>query len=152
MPIQTIYVGSDHAGYLLKQALLSKLRKTYSSINFQDCGTQSEASVDYPVFAEKVAKEVAATPNGRGILICGSGLGMCISANKVKGIRATSAWSVESARLSREHNDSNIICLGARLISEDLAFELVKEWMNTKFLGERHSKRVELIKQLEEKA
>ena len=77
---------------------------------------------------------------------------MCIAANKIKGIRATSSWNIESARLSREHNDSNIICLGARLISEDLAFELVKEWLNTGFLGDRHSRRLEQIRKLEERA
>ncbi len=152
MSKKTVYVGSDHAGFALKQPLLARLKGGFPTIEFQDCGTNGTDSVDYPNFAEKVAKLVAAAQEGRGILICGSGLGMCIAANKIKGIRATSSWNIESARLSREHNDSNIICLGARLISEDLAFELVKEWLNTRLLGDRHSRRLEQIRKLEERA
>ena len=152
MSKKKVFVGSDHAGYALKQSLLARLKAAFPGIDFQDCGTYSSDSVDYPNFAEKVAKQVAASQEGRGILICGTGLGMCIAANKIKGIRATSSWNIESARLSREHNDSNIICLGARLITEDLSFELVKEWLNTRFLGDRHSRRLDQIRKLEEKA
>jgi ribose 5-phosphate isomerase B len=152
MSQKTVYVGSDHAGYALKQPLLVRLKGAFPSIVFQDCGTNSTDSVDYPGFAEKVGKLVVAEREGRGILICGTGLGMCIAANKIRGIRATSSWNIESAHLSREHNDSNIICLGARLISEDLAFDLVKEWLNTPFLGDRHLRRVEQIRKLEERA
>ncbi|NBX75581.1 MAG: ribose 5-phosphate isomerase B [Proteobacteria bacterium] len=152
MSQKTVFVGSDHAGYALKQPLLARLKAAFPNIDFQDCGTHSSDSVDYPNFAEKVAGQVAAMQDGRGILICGTGLGMCIAANKIKGIRATSSWNIESARLSREHNDSNIICLGARLIPEDLAFELVKEWLTTRFLGDRHSRRLDQIRKLEEKA
>ncbi|NBT59139.1 RpiB/LacA/LacB family sugar-phosphate isomerase [bacterium] len=151
MSNQIVYVGSDHAGYSLKQPLLLRLKDSFPAIDFQDCGTDNESSCDYPLFAEKVGRLVASSPAGRGILICGSGLGMCIAANKIRGVRATSSWNLESARLSREHNDSNVICLGARLIPEDLAFEMVKVWLSTPFLGERHSKRVELIRKLEAK-
>lgn len=151
MSIQTVFVGSDHAGFTLKQPLIQRLRKEFPAIDFIDCGTDKGDSVDYPIFAEKVAIQVAANQKSRGVLICGSGLGMCIAANKIKGVRATSSWNIESARLSREHNDSNIVCLGARLISEQLAFDIVKEWLNTRFLGDRHSRRIELIKKLEEK-
>lgn len=146
----TVYVGSDHAGYELKERLLETLKREFSNLKFVDCGCSSSASVDYPVFAEKVASRVA-NEKGRGILICGSGLGMCVAANKIKGIRATSSWNVESARLSREHNDSNIICLGARLITPEVALDSVRVWLRTEFLGQRHANRIALIKALEEK-
>lgn len=151
MPSKKIYVGSDHAGYELKSQLLTELPKLFPGLEFVDCGCVSKESVDYPVYAEKVAKSVVSEPEGRGILICGSGLGMCVAANKVAGIRATSSWNEESAKLSREHNDSNIICLGARLTPPDIAINAVKVWLNTSFLGERHLNRIKLIKQLENK-
>jgi ribose 5-phosphate isomerase B len=148
---QIVYVGSDHAGFILKIQLLKKLGTEFTEVEFKDLGCDSESSVNYPDYAEKVARQVAAEKNGRGILICGSGLGMCIAANKIPGIRATSSWDVRSAHLSREHNDSNIICLGARLLTEEVALESVREWLKTPFAGGRHLQRVELIKKLEEK-
>lgn len=151
MSRQTVYVGSDHAGFILKTQLLKKLRAEFLEYEFKDLGCDSEASVNYPDFAEKVARLVAAEKIGKGILICGSGLGMCIAANKISGIRATSSWSPQSAHLSREHNDSNIICLGARLITEEVALESVREWLKTPFAGGRHLQRLELITKLEEK-
>lgn len=150
MTPKRVYIGCDHAGFSLKIWLLTELKKKFTEIVFEDLGCESTGSVDYPVYAEKVAKKVAQEKDGRGILICGSGLGMCVSANKIKGIRATSSWNTESARLSREHNDSNIICLGARLISESVALESVSVWLSTQFQGDRHQKRVELIKKIEE--
>src|SRR5687767_8434655 len=111
---QKIFVGSDHAGISLKKPLLEGLRKALPQLQFEDLGCHSEESVDYPDFAEQVGRKVAET-KGRGILVCGSGLGMCIAANKVNGVRAASAWDATSARLARQHNDANVICLGARL-------------------------------------
>jgi len=148
---RTVYVGSDHAGFLFKNQLIKKLKTEFPDLDFKDMGCDSEASVDYPVVAEKVARMVVKETEGRGILICGSGLGMCVAANKIRGIRATSSWNLESARLSREHNNSNIICLGARLLPEPLAFDAVKVWLTTAFLGDRHLRRVQLIEKLEEK-
>lgn len=143
----SVYVGADHAGFSLKATLLPALQKEFPSLKFTDLGCPSEASVDYPDFAKLVAEKVAA--GARGILICGSGLGMCISANKVAGVRATSAWDITSARLSRMHNDSNVVCLGARLTGFQVALDAVKVWLTTEFEGGRHQGRLDKVTQLE---
>jgi ribose 5-phosphate isomerase B len=145
---QKIYVGCDHAGIALKKPLLEGLRKALPHLQFEDLGCHSEESVDYPNYAEQVGRKVAET-KGRGILVCGSGLGMCIAANKVNGVRAASAWDATSARLSRQHNDANIVCLGARLTGPEVALEAVKVWLTTEFEGGRHQRRVDLISKLE---
>ncbi len=145
-----VFVGADHAGFALKQALLPILKKEFPNFQFEDLGTHSDESVDYPDFAEKVAREVA-SKSARGILICGSGIGMCIAANKIKGVRAASAWDATSARLSRQHNGSNIICIGARLTGQEVANEITRVWLKSEFEGGRHQKRIDRISQLEAK-
>ena len=135
--------GSDHGGLEYKEKILEFLKnKGYETI---DEGTYSKESCDYPEFARKVANLVAEKKADRGILICGSGIGMSIAANKVKGIRAALCSETTSARLSREHNNSNILCLGQRLIGETMAFEIVETWLNTEFAGGRHQHRIDII-------
>ena len=145
---ETIFVASDHAGFSLKTAVLSTLKKEFPETRFQDFGPNSENSVDYPDFALKVAQEVG-HGKGRGILICGSGLGMCVSANKINGVRATSAWDVTSARLARQHNDANVVCIGARLLGSETAMDAIRTFLKTPFEGGRHAGRVEKIRNLE---
>ena len=144
-----IYIGSDHGGYNLKE----KIEEVFSTAGyeFEDVGTESVESCDYPVYAQKVAQKVLET-NGRGILVCGTGIGMSIAANKFKGIRASHCTDTFSARMTREHNDSNILCLGERITGQDLAIDIVKVWLETPFSnGERHKNRLELIKEIENK-
>ena len=151
MDLSALYIGSDHAGFELKQNLLEKIKILFPKLKMMDCGTHSFDSADYPLIAEKVAHQVVQAPHSAGILICGTGIGMSIAANKVLGVRAACVWSEETAKLSREHNDSNILCLGARLTSLDEAVQRTSIWLNTSFLGGRHLKRVEQIQKLEEK-
>lgn len=143
---RALFIGSDHAGYELKQSLMHHLSKQYF---IQDQGCFSKDSVDYPDYAHKVAELVAETPDAVGILICGSGIGMSIVANKVRGVRAACCESLKTAVLSRQHNNANIICLGERIISETLALEMVKAWLTTSFEGGRHEKRIKKIQELE---
>ena len=142
-----IFIGSDHGGFKLKE----KIKKYPKDLNYEyeDLGTNNTQSSDYPDFAYKVAKKVSET-NSKGILICGTGIGMSISANKVKGIRAALAYDETTARMSREHNNSNILCLGERTTKEALAKKIVKVWLSTKFSKEeRHHRRVSKIMKLE---
>lgn len=144
-----IIIGSDHGGYNLKQ----KIKEVFSGkgYEFEDVGTYSTESCDYPVYAEKLAQKVIET-NGRGILICGTGIGMTIAANKFKGIRAALCGDTFSARMTREHNDSNVLCLGERVTGQDLALDIVNIWLETPFSnGERHINRLNLIKDIENK-
>ena len=144
-----IIIGSDHGGYSLKE----KIKEVFSKCGyeFEDVGTFSEASCDYPLYAEKVAKKVVET-QGRGVLVCGTGIGMSIAANKFKGIRAAHCTDTFSAQMTREHNDSNILCLGERITDTDLALDIVKIWLETAFSeGERHINRIKLIKDIEDK-
>ncbi len=142
-----IAIGSDHAGFELKEQLRSYLAGTDYQI--EDVGTHSGASVDYPDYAEKVASEVRAGKAERGILVCGTGIGVCMSANKLHGIRAAQAWNTEIARLSRLHNDANILCLSGRFLEPAAAVEMVKVWLETQFEGGRHQRRVDKISALE---
>ncbi|MCD6142392.1 ribose 5-phosphate isomerase B [Candidatus Acetothermia bacterium] len=135
----TIAIGADHAGYPLKQALLETVLKGYDVI---DLGTDSTAPVDYPDIARRVATVVAAGKADKGILICGTGIGMSIAAGKVRGIRAARCTEPFSAELSRRHNDANILCLGARITGVELASRTVEVWLNTPFEGGRHARRV----------
>jgi ribose 5-phosphate isomerase B len=146
----TIYVGSDHAGYAFKVALIKELKLKFPDLNFLDLGCHSEASCDYPEFSEKVAVEVVAH-SARGMMICGSGIGVAIAANKIPGVRAAAIWDSLSATLSKEHNNTNIICLGARLVNLETAIEACSSWLKTEFSGGRHQKRIELITALEKK-
>lgn len=138
----TIMIGCDHGGFNLKNQIINYFNK--NAIKFQDFGTYSNDSVDYPSIAFKVAKEVVNT-NTKGVLVCGSGLGMSIAANKVKGARAVCVNDAYMAILSREHNDTNILCLGERVLGTNAALYILKIWLETPFLGERHLKRVNMI-------
>jgi len=151
MDLNTLYIGSDHAGFELKQNLSAKIKTLFPQLKLINCGTDSVDSVDYPHIADKVAHQVVQTNHSAGILICGTGIGMSIAANKIAGVRAACVWSEETAKLSREHNNSNILCLGARLTTLDEAVQRTSVWLNTPFLGGRHLKRVEQIRKLEEK-
>lgn len=143
-----IAVGADHAGFPVKEPLIRFLQKAgYETIDF---GTDSDESTDYPDFALKVAKAVADGKADRGLLACGSGIGMAIMANKVRGIRAAAAWSVVSAELSAEHNWANVLCLSARLTPLPTLKKMVKIWLDTPFSrGGRHERRVKKIAQFE---
>lgn len=145
---KTIWIGSDHAGVDLKNTIKNELKQEY---DVQDVGPLDTTSVDYPDFGEKVATQVANHPNAEGILICGSGIGMSITANKIPGIRAALVHSLETATLARQHNNANILCLGARIVTPDLAVSMVKSWLTTPFEGERHQKRIDKISNLDKK-
>jgi len=137
-----IYIGSDHAGYELKQEILEYLKaQSYSAI---DSGCENKDSCDYPVFAHKLANSVKAN-GGLGILICGSGIGMSIAANRHPGIRAALCSNLEMAKLSRQHNDANILVLAARFLDNKEALAIVDAWLNTEFEGGRHQRRVDQI-------
>lgn len=142
-----IAIGSDHAGFEYKENLKKLLAEMGES--FQDFGTSSSASTDYPDFAHLVSEAVASDKYAQGILICGTGIGMSIVANKHKGIRAAACESVTSARLAREHNDANVLCVGARVSSWETVAEMVKTFLSTPFSkGERHIRRIQKIHSL----
>jgi RpiB/LacA/LacB family sugar-phosphate isomerase len=147
--IMRIAVASDHAGFELKEKLKEYLREL--GHEYEDFGTNSSESVDYPDYALKVAECVAKKECERGILVCGSGIGMSMAANKVPGIRAALCYDTETARLSREHNDANVLTIGARLTDEKTAKEIVRVWLTTEFAGGRHSRRVNKIEGIEKK-
>ena len=140
--MKKIFIASDHAGYKLKRSIISKFSKTKK---FIDLGPNSNGSVDYPDFAKKLSNRVSSSKGSFGILICGSGMGMAISANKTKNIRAALCYSVKNTKLSRLHNNANIITLGARLINKNKAINLIKVFLRTKFEGGRHLRRVKKI-------
>ncbi|HSK09588.1 MAG TPA: ribose 5-phosphate isomerase B [Vicinamibacterales bacterium] len=141
-----IAIGSDHAGYHLKEALKLALG---GEVEFDDLGTEGEASVDYPDYAARVAARVASGEADRGILVCGTGIGMAMAANKVAGIRAASVTDEVTARLAREHNDANVLALGGRVTPPDTAVRLARIFLETPFEGGRHQKRLEKIGALE---
>ena len=140
--MKKIFISSDHAGYSLKKNIIKKLSKKQKIV---DLGPSTGKPVDYPVFAHKLSKKVATNKGSFGILICGSGIGMSITANKNKKIRASLCYSVKNTKLSRLHNNANIITLGARLINKNKAFNLIRVFLNTKFEGGRHLRRVKKI-------
>jgi ribose 5-phosphate isomerase B len=142
-----VAIGSDHRGVAAKQRIIALLEKlNHEAINF---GTDSSASVDYPDIAFKVAEAVGTGVAERGILICGTGLGMCMAANKVKGVRAAPCHDSITAELSRAHNDANILCLSGDLLGIELIERMVKIWMETPFDGGRHLRRVEKVAEYE---
>ena len=146
--IKKIYIGSDHAGFKLKEKLKKYLKER--KLAFEDAGTYSEERVDYPDYALKVAGRVAKEKNSRGILICGTGTGMVIAANKVKGIRAVAAYDKYSAEMSRLHNDANVLALRGRFFPYKRTKEIVSIWLETEFSSEpRHQKRIDQIKEFE---
>src|SRR5215212_3535786 len=136
-----IALASDHAGYAEKERLKPLL--TDLGVEFDDLGTASEESVDYPDYARVVAEQVADGAADQGLLVCGSGTGMAISANKVPGVRAAVAWSEETAKLARQHNDANVLAIGARTTPVDQIPNIVKTFFTTDFEGGRHASRVE---------
>ena len=146
---KVVAVGADHGGFELKEALKSELSTLGFDIN--DVGTNSKEAVDYPDFAHAVAQAVGTGKAWRGIMIDGAGIGSCIVANKVPGVRAGMAYDYSSAVNSREHNDTNVLTLGAGLIGVNLARQIVKTWLTTEFAGGRHTARVDKIKSVEKK-
>ncbi len=138
-----IYIASDHAGLLLKAALLEHLNASGHTV--QDLGTHSKDSCDYPVFAEKVCAAVLADKSALGILICGTGIGMSISANRHKGIRAALCATEFQARYTRRHNNANILCLGERVTGQGVALEIADVFLAEEFEGGRHARRVDML-------
>ena len=146
-----ILIGSDHAGFELKQKIVSHL-KGREGLEVEDFGTDtSEVSCDYTDIALQVGRSVAHGDADRGILVCGTGLGMEIAANKVSGVYAAGCWNKEVAALSRQHNNSNVLTLGARVLDEKTAMEVVDTWLTTEFEGGRHQRRLDMITDVEKK-
>ena len=141
--MKKIFISSDHAGFKLKETIKDYLRN--KKVKFEDLGPKDDSSVDYPDYAHKVARKVKSRKSNVGILVCGSGTGMNIAANKHKNIRAAQCFNLKSTKLSRLHNDANIITLGSRLITKKNALKFVSVFLNTKFEGGRHSRRVKKI-------
>lgn len=142
-----IAIASDHAGWKTKELIktyLTELGHTY-----EDFGTSNEDSVDYPDFAVSVAQTVSKGKGERGILVCATGLGMCITANKFKGIRAVACHNEFTAEMSRRHNDANVLCLGARIIKPEKLRPIIKIWLETPFEGSRHQRRIDKIRKIE---
>ncbi len=139
-----IAVGCDHGGFALKKVIIDYLKE--KNIEYKDFGTYTEESADYPVYAKKVAEAVLSGEAEKGILICGTGIGVSIAANKYKGIRCALCGDVFSAKATRAHNDSNILALGGRVVGAGLALEITEAWLNTEFSGEeRHKRRIDMI-------
>ena len=141
--MKKIFIASDHAGYNLKKAIIKKYSK---KLKFMDIGTNnSKRSVNYPDYAHKLCRKVSKSSQNMGILVCGSGMGMSMAANRHKKIRAAVCYSVKNTKLSRLHNNANIITLGSRLTNKNTAFKCIEVFVNTKFEGGRHKKRVKKI-------
>jgi ribose 5-phosphate isomerase B len=143
-----IAIGSDHRGYEAKRRLVSLLQQLGHEV--LDLGPEGSESVDYPDYALQVAQAVSQGRVDRGILICGTGIGMCIAANKVRGVRAAPCHDSITAEMSRRHNDSNVLCLSADLLGEELIDRMVRIWLDTEFEGGRHARRVDKIARFEE--
>lgn len=143
-----IAIGSDHVGIELKPIIIEYLEELGHEV--VDYGPSSSERTDYPIYAKKVSEEVAAGNYDRGILICGTGIGISITANKVRGIRAVACSEPYSAKLSREHNNTNILAFGSRVVGSELAKMIVKEWIDGEYEGGRHQKRIDMISDLEE--
>ena len=142
-----IAIGCDHGGFNHKQMIIKYFEE--NNIEFLDCGTFEPVSCDYPDIAEAVCNSILDGSCDKGILVCGTGIGMSIAANKIDGIRAAHCTDTYSARMSRQHNNAHILCLGERITGCDLALDIVKEFLGAEFLGDRHQKRVDKIMALE---
>lgn len=142
-----IAIGCDHGGFVLKQSVLDCLLAR--GIEIVDCGTNSEDSVDYPVFGEKVARLVASGECDKGIVMCGTGIGISIAANKVKGIRCALCHNEYTAKMTAMHNNSNILAMGGRVVTPEEAVAIVSIWLDTPFEGGRHVKRVDMFAEIE---
>jgi ribose 5-phosphate isomerase B len=142
---EAIPIGADHAGFQLKERLVKEL----ASLGYEpvDVGTHTLDSVDYPDFAHRVAERVQSGESARGVLLCGTGLGMSYAANRHPGVRAAVAWTPEIAHLSREHNDANVLVLPARFLDEEQGVSILREWLSTPFAGGRHARRVAKIEE-----
>lgn len=138
-----IAIGSDHGGYELKSKIIKMLEK--EGYPFKDFGTLDGSPVDYPIVAKEVSLSVANGQFDRGIIICGSGLGVAIAANKVKGIRAVTCHDTYSSKMSRLHNNANVLTMGGRVIGDEAAFDVVRVWLTTEFEGGRHQRRVDML-------
>lgn len=145
--MKKVAIGSDHAGYEYKTKLAEHLKEAGYDVN--DVGTDSNASVDYPVYADKVCKCVQNGEADCGILVCGTGIGMSIAANKHKGIRAGLCGDVQSAELTRQHNDANVLCMGERIIGYAVAEKVAETFLATSFIGGKHEKRVAMLSALD---
>lgn len=143
-----IAIGADHAGFEVKEKIKKQLEEM--NLEVEDLGTNSTESVDYPDYGAAVGREVASGNADEGIVVCGSGIGIAIAANKVHGVRAAQAWNEETARLARQHNDANVLSIGARVIPEEEIPKIVKAWFDAKFEGGRHAGRIAKISELEE--
>ena len=143
---EKIVVGSDHGGFKKKEKIIEYLKE--NNYEYIDVGTYSEDSCDYPIIARKAAEKIVSGEAERGILICGTGIGMSIAANKVKGIRAAHCTDTFSAKASRAHNNANILCLGERITGECIALDIVDVWLKSKFEGGRHQRRVDQIEEV----
>jgi ribose 5-phosphate isomerase B len=143
-----IAIGSDHRGYQLKSKIVVKLEADGHEVD--DVGTMGSESVDYPDYASIVGKKISLHEADRGILVCGTGIGMAIAANKISGVRAATCWDELTAEMSRRHNDVNVLCLSADMLGERLIDRLVDVWLKTEFEGGRHARRVEKIGEIEE--
>ncbi len=146
-----LYIASDHAGYELKFNLVSFILENFNEHDLFDCGPYSDEAVDYPDYAQKVCENVTGYENSMGILICGTGIGMSIAANKFKGIRAALCNDIFTANLCRQHNDANVLVMGSRVLGIGIAKEITKSFLNCKFEGGRHKERINLIKNIEQK-
>lgn len=147
-PKPRVALGADHAGFPIKETIRQFLQNAGYTVD--DLGTWSEESVDYPDYGKAVGECVAAQKDVFGIAVCGTGIGISIAANKVRGIRAAVAHDVSTARLAREHNDANVLALGGRVVNGAQAIEMVQAFLNTSFLGGRHARRVEKITLIEQ--
>lgn len=145
-----IAIGSDHAGFFLKEIIIRYFKK--EGLEYIDFGPDTDDSVDFPDYAEKTAESILNGQCEKGILICGTGIGMSIAANKFPGIRAALCTTIFHARLSKQHNNANILALGSRTTGQDLALAIVGEWLETDYLGGRYEKRNKKIRLIEEKA
>lgn len=138
-----VAIGSDHGGYILKEKIVNFLKS--ENYEVKDFGTNSPESIDYPLIAKEISGEILKGNFDRGILICGTGLGMSIAANKIKGIRAIACSDTCSARFSRAHNNANVLCFGERIVGEELAKDICKIWLQTEFEGGRHLNRINMF-------
>lgn len=142
-----VAIGADHAGFELKEQIIEYFKR--KNIEYKDFGTFSEESCDYPKYAKEVSIAVAKGDFNRGILVCGSGIGMAVTANKVKGIHAALCFNLATAKSARTHNNSNVLCLGHKQTDDKLSLEMVDVWLHTDFEGGRHQKRIDMIEELE---
>ncbi len=145
--MKTVLIAADHAGFALKESLKRLLG---AEVEWEDLGPADESRVDYPDFAAKLARRVGADPALRGVLVCGSGIGMSIAANKIAGVRAALVENPVAARLSREHNNANVLCLGSRFLAPEYAAEIARVWITTAFSGDaRHAGRIKKLAALD---